>query len=380
MAVSAHHAAIGMIFPPFLDHLRYSVSAIGTLASMGPILALAARIPSGVVYRRGRTKPLMAAALAVIIACDLLYSFAVEPWALALVHSLNGFAYGAATTFYLAFFVEALPPDEDRPHAMGYYSGSMAVGYSAGAYFAGWITDRLGYPAAFQLAASLAFIGLVMFFFLREVGAAPAQGASQRRGHSGVWLALKSMADPNIAALMTVALFLNLLFQMGHTFLPLYGLGVGLALADIGLIKGLYALCNALTRPLGGPVVKRLGHQVVSRAGLPLQSAFMMLVPFFHDLGPLLVVFLMAGLLRAVVIVANTISMVEDVDESRMGRGMASGLFNAAGDLGAILGPSLGGWVASFTGVRDLFIVGPLLIVGAFFLTLWGCRFVGREK
>jgi predicted MFS family arabinose efflux permease len=57
-----------------------------------------------------------------------------------------------------------------------------------------------------------------------------------------------------------------------------------------------------------------------------------------------------------------------------------SGLFNAAGDLGAILGPSLGGWVASFTGVRDLFIVGPLFIIAAFFLTLWGCRFVGREK
>ena len=77
-----------------------------------------------------------------------------------------------------------------------------------------------------------------------------------------------------------------------------------------------------------------------------------------------------------VVIVANTIGMVEDMEESRFSRGVASGIFNAAGDLGLILGPGFGGLVASFTGVALLFFVGPLSGALVFLLSLWGCGFV----
>jgi len=101
-----------------------------------------------------------------------------------------------------------------------------------------------------------------------------------------------------------------------------------------------------------------------------------MLVPFFHDFASLLVVFLLAGFLRAVVIVANTISMVEDVDDTRVSRGVISGIYNAAGDVGNILGPSAGGLIASITGIARLFIVGPLIAAVLFFFSLWACKFL----
>jgi hypothetical protein len=34
----------------------------------------------------------------------------------AIVHALNGFAYGAVTTLYMAFYVDSLAPDENRNH------------------------------------------------------------------------------------------------------------------------------------------------------------------------------------------------------------------------------------------------------------------------
>jgi predicted MFS family arabinose efflux permease len=179
-----------------------------------------------------------------------------------------------------------------------------------------------------------------------------------------------------VAAIVIVALFLNLLHQMGHSFLPLYGLAVGLSLTQVGAIRAFYSLCNAVTRPFSGSVAKNIGQRRLSRLGLPLQSAFMMMVPFVHDFGPLLTVFLMAGFIRAIVIVANSISMVEDVDATRVSRGVISGIYNAAGDIGNILGPSLGGLIATFTGVGRLFFVGPLMITVAFFLSLWACRFI----
>ena len=186
--------------------------------------------------------------------------------------------------------------------------------------------------------------------------------------------------DPKLAAIVVVALFLNLLHQMGNSFLPLYGLAVGMTLTQVGVIKGLYAMCNAITRPLSGLVAKRFNHKNLSVATLPLQSVFLTLVPLFHSFRPVLILFVFSGFMRAVAIVSNTISMVEDVDETKVSRGVASGLFNAAGDVGNILGPSMGGLIASFTGVERLFFAGPVMIIALFFVSLWSCRFIGRAR
>ena len=128
IAMTMQQTAAALVIPPFLDDLKYPVSAIGSLISVGPIFALAARLPSGLAYRGYRARMLMVATMSVMTLCNFLYSFAVRPLQFSLVHGLNGFAYGAATTIYLAFFVEALPPDEDRHHAMGYYAGCLAIG------------------------------------------------------------------------------------------------------------------------------------------------------------------------------------------------------------------------------------------------------------
>jgi predicted MFS family arabinose efflux permease len=188
--------------------------------------------------------------------------------------------------------------------------------------------------------------------------------------------ALKGIVDPTVASIIVVALYLNLLHQMGNAFVPLYGLAIGLSLTQVGVIRAFYSLCNAVTRPFSGSLTKSIGYHTLSRFGLPLQSMFIILVPFVESFSPLLVVFLLAGFVRAIVIVANSISMVEDVDMTRVSRGVISALYNAAGDIGNILGPSMGGLIATFTGVAHLFFVGPLLITTSFVVSLWACRFI----
>jgi predicted MFS family arabinose efflux permease len=377
MAMTAQQNAITLITPPFLHELKYPVSVIGWLISVAPVFTLAARLPSGLVYRGHWARVLMVASLLAMAVASALYSLAVRPVHFALVHALNGFLNGAATTFYFAFFMDALPAGENRHHAMGYYAGALSLGYSFGGLVAGYVADRLGYAAAFWFSALVALFSLTLFLFLGRP--APAKKEDRPSGSDGthtIFQSLRSLAHPGIAAIVIVALFLNMLHQIGSTFFPLYGLAVGLTLTQVGLIRGSYALCNAVIRPLSGLVVSRLGHRSLSRVGLPLQAGFFMLFPLFQDVGSLLVVSVLAGSIRAVVLVANTIGMVEDMDETRFSRGVASGIFNAAGDLGLILGPGFGGFVASFTGIPRLFFVGPLLVALAFLLSLWGSRFV----
>ncbi len=373
IAVTAQQNVAGLIVPPFLQGAHFPVAMIGTLISLGPVLALASRLPAGLVYSDRRARVMMSLALVAMAASNSLYPYALTSLAFAAVHGLNGLAYGAVTTLYLAFYIGSLPADEDRNHAMGYYAGSLALGYSTGNFLSGFFADRFGYEATFHLAALLSLLCAGLLFTL-ERGAAARAVKSPAAAPLDWRRALRAAWEPKLAAVIVVALYLNLLHQMTNAFLPLYGLAIGLTLSQIGVIKGFYALCNAITRPISGLVVQRMGHRRLSYGGLPVQAVFIMLVPLFADFFTLLAVYVSAGFIRAVAIVSNAVSLVQDTDETRVPRGISSGVYNAAGDVGNILGPSMGGLIATFTGLDRLFFIGPLLTAALFFVSLWACR------
>ena len=205
---------------------------------------------------------------------------------------------------------------------------------------------------------------------MRQYRAKPKKLANLRCEESA-----QALLEPELATVVLVALFLNLLHQMGGVFISLYGLAVGMSLTQIGIIRAAYAGCNAVTRPISGHVVNKFGHKGLSYFGLPLQSLILMLVPLFTSFGAIIVVYVASGFMRAIVIVANAVGLVQDVPETKVRRGLASGVYNAAGDLGNILGPSIGGFIAQATGIASVFVVGSL---GSTALFLIGVLIVKR--
>ena len=378
IALTAQQSAAMLAIPPFLQTLGFPLALIGGLVSLGPFLSLSARIPSGLLYRTSRARLLIITTLLVINGCNILYTLVDHALIFALVHSVNGFFLGAATTFYMAFFVEALPEDESRQHAMGYYMGCLATGHSTGGLAAGFIADRLGYAPAFYFAALLPLLcaAALLLYPKEESSSSRKESRKEPFAFSTVKNSLKAIAEPRMANVVMVALFLNILHQIGAVFLPLYGLAVGLNLTQMGIIKSLYALCNAITRPLSGLVVHHLGTHRLSLFGLPVQSIFLMLIPLCVDFTPLLIVYILAGFMRAVVIVSNAIMLVQDVDQTRFPQGLTSGIYNAAGDLGNILGPSLGGVIAALSGIAGLFVMGPLAMALLFLGALQTVKFI----
>ncbi len=381
VAVTIQSNSASTLIPPYLDHLHVPVALIGSLISLGPIFALTSRLPMGMAYTQGRARLLVTIAILTMGVTNFLYSFATDSATFAIVQGLNGFAYGAVTTLYMAFYVDSLAPDENRNHAMGYYVGSLAVGYSTGNFFGGLIADHWGYALTFQIGAFLSLVSVGLLWLLRG-----PDGASEGRAKSksAVKLtpkeSLKALLEPGLATVVIVALFLNLLHQMGGVFISLYGLAVGMSLTQIGIVRAAYAGCNAVTRPISGHVVNKFGHRGLSYFGLPLQSAILMLIPLFTGFGAILFVYVGSGLLRAVVIVANAVGLVQDVPESRVRRGLASGVYNAAGDLGNILGPSIGGLIAQASGIASVFVIGSLGSTALFFVGVWFIRRLQRNS
>jgi predicted MFS family arabinose efflux permease len=219
------------------------------------------------------------------------------------------------------------------------------------------------------LGALLSFVAVALLWFLHGPSSdAPASGKTKQTGKLTVRESFKALLEPELATVVLVALFLNLLHQMGGVFISLYGLGVGMSLTQIGIIRAAYAGCNAVTRPISGHVVNKVGHKGLSYFGLPLQALILMLVPLFTGFGTIIAVYVASGFMRAIVLVANAVGLVQDVPESKVRRGLASGVYNAAGDMGNILGPSIGGFIAHATGIASVFVVGSVGSTALFFL------------
>ena len=304
---------------------------------------------------------LVSAAIMAMGITNYCYSFAESSWSFAVVHCLNGFAYSAVTTLYMAFYVDSLAPEENRNHAMGYYVGCLAMGYSTGNFFGGLIADHWGFSWTFQLAALLSIVAVALLWFLHGPSSdPPVPGKIKEPSNLTVRGSFKALIEPELATVVLVALFLNLLHQMGGVFISLYGLAVGMSLTQIGIIRAAYAGCNAVTRPISGHVVNKVGHKGLSYFGLPLQALILMLVPLFTGFGTIIAVYVASGFMRAIVLVANAVGLVQDVPESKVRRGLASGVYNAAGDMGNILGPSIGGLIAQATGIASVFVIGSL--------------------
>lgn len=380
VAVTVQANSASTIIPPYLDEQRIPVAVMGALISLGPIFALTSRLPAGMAYHHKRARRLISLAVLVLGLTNFLYGFAADGLTFAIVHSLNGFAYGAVTTLYMAFYVESLPAGENRSHAMGYYVGSLALGYSTGNFFGGLVADHFGYTVTFQSAAFLSLLSVALLCLLHR-SSEEAHGEARAKSAGKVTAASwKAMLEPELATVVIVALFLNLLHQMGGVFISLYGLAVGMSLTQVGVIRAAYAGCNAVTRPISGHVVNKFGHRGLSYAGLPLQSVILMLIPLFTGFEVILGVYVLSGFMRAVVIVANAVGLVQDVPESRMRRGLASAIYNAAGDLGNILGPSVGGLIAHAAGLGGVFVVGSLGSTLLFVIALWIVRFASVKR
>jgi len=384
VVVAATQGSDGLIsfaFPPFLSSLEVPLDLIGLLVACGGLAALASRLPAGVLYRGSRARGLLMVACTTAAATTFLLPHLEAPLAFAVLRLIGGFAYGVATTANLARFIDALPPGGDRARAMGFYSAALALGLVFGNGIGGFAGQYLGYLPAFQCAAAAYLLAALTAATLPHPPprATTATAKTVSAGPRG-WRRLTVLSDPGMLTVTLAAFLAAFMQQISGSFLPLYGLSVGLALSEVASVRMTTALTNVFARAGGGPLTERIGRRRTQHVFISLQAIGLFSLSFCTTFWTLLVAMLWVATCRAIVLVANTISLTEDVDEERVSRGVASGLFNAATDLGNLASPALGGVVGAAFGLTNIFRVLPPFVLALYFVITFGRAYVTGRR
>jgi len=356
-----------LLFPLYLDHYGYALTAIGTLSSLLGVMRLASRVPVGARYRGSRAKRQQLLWLVVFLLSTSGYAFAHGDLALVtLVTVLHGFSFGALGTLNLAVAIDQ-SGGRRAGAVMGWYTAALSAGYALGAFAAGAFADRIG------IDATLLWLGLAPVVAMLAVWLTPAGEDGERTAATpGVALWRRGLAaflgiDGRVWLAFTIVLFLNILSDSTDTFFPLYGTAIGLPVAFVGALKASKSASATVIRFFAGALFRFLDYRAINFWAVLLFAASTFAIPFVTGplAGPvLLVVFLGAGLCRGILRVTSAATVAELRAEGRE-IGLSSGVYNSGLDLGAIIGPAAGGVLSASFGIPAMF---QLLSAGALVL------------
>jgi DHA1 family multidrug resistance protein-like MFS transporter len=174
--------------------------------------------------------------------------------------------------------------------------------------------------------------------------------------------------DRSFIALLALILVNQIGFGIITPVLPSYARSFGLDPADIGLVIGIYGFARFIANVPAGYLSDRRGRRQVLVIGTAITSVASALIASADSLPQLLAYRLLAGLGAATVITAGQI-MVGDLATPE-NRGRLMSIYQGVFLFGVGLGPTPGGLLADYFGLRAPFIAYAAFSAGACVLAL----------
>lgn len=358
-AITMTKGTAEIAYPPYLALHGYALSFIGLLTSLFAVMQLVSRVPVGVAYRADRAKRQFALALVVFGLSTCGFAFAngelIPILGLSLVH---GFAFGSVGTLGLALAID-ITGGRRAGASMAWYTAAISLGYAGGYALGGSLAGTIGIPGTFGLIGLLPIGAALTMLLLPAVEGAPFD-VDRGRGLRGL-LAAGAKLDRRVWLAFAVVLFLNMLSDSVDTFFPVFGPAIGISLAVVGGLRALKSGAALFIRSTGGLFLPFVDHRTVTLLAVFATAAGTLVLPWSASVLVLGPVFIVLGLCRGVLRATSAATIAELRNEGR-DVGLASGVYNSGLDIGAIIGPSLGGAIATVTGIGPMFQV--IAVVG----------------
>ncbi|MGI8679834.1 MAG: MFS transporter [Jatrophihabitans sp.] len=335
--------------PLFAREFGVDKTLAGAVVSAFALMRLLMAPFVGRLVNRFGERLLLATGIGVVAVSSLLAGFAQSYWQLLVLRGAGGvgsimFSVSAAS------LLVRVTPDHQRGRAQGVWAGSFLIGMIAGPAVGTIATFSLRAPF-FLYAGTLVVAGAIGLGALRKSELAARQ--SVRDAPITLAIALRSRAY--LAALAASFAGDFALVGARSSILPQFvtddlHLGAGWAYAAFLVIS---VVSGALLLPVGR-VADTRGRRPVIVVGLLIGAAGFVLLPTL----PFAVGLLAAAVLLGVAGAADSVApgaIMGDVVAGRGGTVVA--VFQMSGDLGAVLGPVVAGWVADGAGYGAAFAV-----------------------
>ena len=165
----------------------------------------------------------------------------------------------------------------------------------------------------------------------------------------------------NLIILAFTMVVIMLGFGMVMPIMPFYIDKMGATGSDLGWLVAVYSLMQLIFAPVWGSVSDRVGRKPVLMLGISGYAIFLILFGLATEFWMLFLARSLAGILSS----ATYPSMMAFISDSTTPeeRGGGMGKLGAAMGLGVILGPGIGGWLASDSLALPFFIAAGLALV-----------------
>jgi len=294
-------------------------------------------------------------------------ALAREPWHVALSMLLIGFQLG--NTGVMLGAIRDSAPRARLGVVIAFFGAAGPIGFAVGPILAGVLIDDLGWSisAVFALSALLSLgTATLVAFGSREIR--PAVIPQGRLLDLAFGAVRGVLSDPAVRRVFIVFGTAYLANQMSRPYVPLivevaHPASAGLSSA-IGFVAGTASLAGGLLSPLAGAIGDRLGFRPVLIVALIAGGIALGLIPAIATVAGVTGLAILA--IAASAAIATTSSMVfsllaTEVPAER--RSQTLSLVYMPLYAAGIVGPAIGGVVASQAGVGAPFVVGGFVFV-----------------
>lgn len=366
--------ALRFLVPFNLDARGLGPEQIGIVIFAFSTTSLLARGVAGGLFRHDRARRLIVGAGLASTVAYLITPFVTSVWAFTALMAIDGFGWGIATTSLLAAMLQGTPRSISSAVAMGWFVGFQGIAFALATTIAGVLAERLGIQNAMLILATVPVVAASLISFrlpapAREDETPPAVAlepdeAGVTLGGGAVRRILRRATSQVVAmpfavwAATLVALYLNVMNGLVSSFFPLLGLGLGLTVAQIGTLSSMRSAVSSVARFGAGWLFARVPAHRLHLPLLGISAGTLMLLPSATGYVLQFPLFMLSGMSRGLLRVTTSAAAMDVLATSQAG--VAAAAMTAGLDLGKMIGPLIGGFVAAAFGLDVMFRVVPL--------------------
>ena len=278
---------------------------------------------------------------------------------------LAGYGYSLSLIGFLTSVIAFLQLFSRVPAGVAYRAHRAQRQYAIAlvlfaATIGGSLAETIGMAQTLAIIAVLPLLAAGAVFALPSLAGAP-QVFDRGTGVRGL-LAAGARLDSRVWLAVVIVLYLNVQRDALDTFFPIFGPTVGISFAVVGVLRAIKSGAGVFMRLTIAVLLHAVDYRRVTLIAVVALAAGTFVVPMTSSVVALGAIFIVLGLCGGVLRATSAANIAELRSEGR-DVGLASGVYNMGLDIGGIIGPALGGAIASVVGIGSMF---QIVAIGSF--------------